>query len=116
MIQSTQPVEVTRDAGDRRMLIRWSDGHVSYYPWRSLRFMCPCAWCSGEWGQPGALTGTDPAALSDEQTTLADLALVGRYALQPTWADGHATGIYAYDRLRDACPCPACERSGTRTA
>jgi DUF971 family protein len=26
---------------------------------------------------------------------------VGHYALRPTWADGHDTGIYAFDRLRE---------------
>jgi DUF971 family protein len=28
---------------------------------------------------------------------------VGRYALQFTWNDGHATGIYHYDRLYELC-------------
>ena len=108
MVLSTQPVEITRDAGDRRMMMRWSDGHVSYYPWRELRFACPCAWCSGEWGQPGAMAGTRPEALTEEQATMADIALVGRYALQPTWADGHDTGILAYRMLRHLCPCGVC--------
>jgi DUF971 family protein len=105
MLPSSQPVEITRDAGDRRMLVRWADGHVSYYPWRALRFACPCAWCQGEWGQPGALAGTSPDDLSEQQVTMTDVELVGRYALQPTWADGHATGIYAFRMLRQLCPC-----------
>jgi len=25
---------------------------------------------------------------------------VGGYAIQPVWADGHATGIYSFDYLR----------------
>ncbi len=108
MVLSTQPVEITRDAGERQMAIRWADGHLSLYPWRRLRFHCPCAWCSGEWGQPGALAGTRPEDLSEEQTTLEDIALVGRYALQPTWADGHATGIYSFRLLRSLCPCGQC--------
>jgi DUF971 family protein len=29
------------------------------------------------------------------------------------WADGHDTGIYSFDRLRDLCPCGDC---GTRLA
>jgi DUF971 family protein len=24
---------------------------------------------------------------------------------QPTWADGHHTGFYTFQRLRDECPC-----------
>ena len=35
--------------------------------------------------------------------------LVGRYALQMYWSDGHSTGIYTFDYLRDLCPCAECE-------
>ena len=83
------------------MLIRWSDGHVSYYPWRQLRFACPCAYCAGEMGRPGALAGHTPDELSEQEATLTDLELVGRYALQPTWASGHGTGIYSWTYLRE---------------
>jgi DUF971 family protein len=34
--------------------------------------------------------------------------LVGRYALQVFWNDGHSSGIYAFDHLRDLCPCAEC--------
>lgn len=46
--------------------------------------------------------------LSDEQTRLVDVALVGGYAIAPTWGDGHHTGYYTYALLRDRCPCPEC--------
>jgi len=31
---------------------------------------------------------------------------VGGYALQPAWADGHASGIYSYDYLRKLAELP----------
>jgi DUF971 family protein len=34
--------------------------------------------------------------------------LVGRYAVQIHWNDGHSTGIYSFDYLRQICPCPEC--------
>jgi DUF971 family protein len=37
---------------------------------------------------------------------------VGRYALNPVWRDGHESGIYSYQYLRELCPCPACGRAG----
>ena len=37
-----------------------------------------------------------------------DIQLVGRYALQFSWNDGHATGIYPFEVLREICPCPEC--------
>ena len=37
-------------------------------------------------------------------------AAVGNYAIQVEFSDGHATGIYSFDALREMCPCEACER------
>jgi len=35
-----------------------------------------------------------------------NIRLVGQYAAQLYWADGHNTGIYTWDRLLGMCPCP----------
>jgi DUF971 family protein len=100
------PVEITRDAGEQRMYIRWADGHESYIPWETLRWKCPCAHCSGEWGQPGNLAWT--LELGQDQKDLVSIDLVGRYALSLEWKDGHHTGIYTWRLLRDLCPCEEC--------
>ncbi len=34
---------------------------------------------------------------------------VGRYAIQFFWSDRHDTGIFAFDFLREICPCDACD-------
>lgn len=104
-----RPVEVTRDAGDQRLYVRWADGHESYLPWELLRWKCPCAHCAGEWGQPGALAWT--LELGPLQKELVDINLVGRYALSLAWKDGHDTGIYTWRYLRSLCPCEACRAS-----
>ena len=31
---------------------------------------------------------------------LVRFAVVGGYAIQPVWGDGHATGIYSFDYLK----------------
>ncbi|GAC1677392.1 MAG: hypothetical protein PVS2B2_13750 [Candidatus Acidiferrum sp.] len=36
---------------------------------------------------------------------------VGNYAIQITFNDGHATGIYSYDHLRTLCPCEECAKA-----
>jgi DUF971 family protein len=46
--------------------------------------------------------------LTDEQTRMVDIQLVGSYAVAPTWADGHHTGYYTFAILRERCPCPEC--------
>ncbi len=37
---------------------------------------------------------------SPESFQLAGFDIVGGYALQPRWADGHGTGIYSFTYLR----------------
>jgi DUF971 family protein len=46
--------------------------------------------------------------LTSLQTTLVDVRLVGSYAIQPIWGDGHSTGYYSFTNLRDRCPCESC--------
>ncbi len=46
--------------------------------------------------------------LTDDQTRLVNLQLVGSYAVAPSWADGHHTGYYTFQALRNECPCPEC--------
>ncbi len=44
-----------------------------------------------------------------------ELQLVGNYAMQIFWDDGHSAGIYAWPYLRRLCPCSICqaERAGS---
>jgi DUF971 family protein len=106
------PVRIHADRAARTLEIDWADGHRTSYDFTTLRWLCPCAFCRGEAGMPGWLDSSP--VLSDAQTTLTDLALVGQYAVAPTWADGHHTGFYTFERLRAECPCP--EDSAARAA
>jgi DUF971 family protein len=38
--------------------------------------------------------------LSSSAFELKRIVSVGGYAIQPVWADGHATGIFSFDYLR----------------
>jgi DUF971 family protein len=97
-------IEAERAAGT--LSIRWDDGHESLYSLAALRWACPCAICSGEWGRPGVLQSLD--ALPEPELKLAGLELVGSYAIMPTWESGHNTGIYSFTYLRSICPCEEC--------
>jgi DUF971 family protein len=94
------------DRSGRTLEIDWQDGHRSVYDFTVLRWLCPCAHCRGEAGMPGWLD-TAPT-LTDEQTRMVDIALVGNYAVGPSWGDGHHTGYYTFALLRDRCPCAIC--------
>ncbi len=86
------------------LTVRWPDGHKSLYPYKYLRIRCQCAQCVEEWSRVPLL---DPDTVPEGVAAL-DLMEVGRYAVQFLWSDGHFTGIYPFERLRETCPCPEC--------
>lgn len=93
-----------RQHGPRALGITWADGHESTYDVRALRLACACAVCVDEWTGAERL---DPGSVPADVRPL-KLVPVGRYAVQIDWSDGHASGIYPFDRLRALCPCPRC--------
>ena len=80
-------------------------GHTALYPARALRLACPCAACVDEMSGRALL---DPASVATDVRPVS-VALVGAYGLKVRWSDGHDTGIYTFERLSAACPCPACQ-------
>jgi DUF971 family protein len=102
----TSPLRIHADRAARTLAIDWADGHASEYGFTPLRWLCPCAYCRGEAGMPGWLDSAP--TLTDEQTRMTDIHLVGNYAVSPHWGDGHSTGFYTFSLLRDRCPCPVC--------
>lgn len=86
--------------------IVWTDGHESYWTSRDLRCACRCAACIDE--TTGIKTLSDASV--PEWIRPLSIAPVGRYGVNVRWSDGHATGIYAFDRLRALCPCDECTR------
>jgi DUF971 family protein len=104
------PTKIKLAAGNNTLAIHWSDGHESTYAYRYLRSKCPCATCdeSAPTNEPavGGLPILGQKPLHPERAEL-----VGRYALQIHWSDGHSSGIYAFPYLRSLCPCPECTAS-----
>lgn len=94
------PVEVGPTEDGARLRIRWADGEASEYPPRYLRLCCPCAGCVEEMSGRPLL---DPAAVPDDVHPR-EIRYVGDYALRFAWSDGHATGIYPFDYLREIAP------------
>jgi DUF971 family protein len=95
---ATTPVDIELDSGGRRLRFTWADGRHSDYDWEYLRWRCPCATCSGEGEFPGELQGR--TELRPDETIMVDVELIGRYAVKPTWSDGHDTGLFAFRNLR----------------
>lgn len=83
------------------LAVRWDDGEESFIPLERLRRACPCAGCRGEVDVLGKLHKGLENALSPEAFELVELATVGMYGIQPRWADGHTSGIFSFDYLRE---------------
>jgi len=84
--------------GDELAIV-WNDGIESYFNLHFLRRACPCAACGGEPDVLGKVVRPN-VTYSPESFRLTGFDIVGGYALQPRWADGHSTGIYSFTYLR----------------
>lgn len=93
MIEPTQIVEES----DREISISWSDNSESRYDAAQLRRACPCATCRDEWTGEKILNESHIA----EDLTFSHISIVGRYALNFHFSDGHETGIYSFNYLRE---------------
>lgn len=81
------------------LAIQWNDNAESYLNLEVLRRACPCAACGGESDVLGNIVRPN-VTYTAESFQLDRFHLVGGYALQFRWADGHSTGIYSFDYLR----------------
>jgi ATP-binding protein involved in chromosome partitioning len=94
--EATTPAAIAQDGPDR-LRIDWKDGRVSRYPVRELRKACRCARCVEELtGRPLLRDENVPADVRPVRITP-----VGRYAIGISWTDGHDTGIYTFEYLRE---------------
>jgi ATP-binding protein involved in chromosome partitioning len=81
------------------ILFGWEDGAEKVLGDRALRLGCPCAFCVQE------LTGRvllDPAGVPQD-LRIKDMQPVGHYAYRILFSDGHDSGIYTLERLRELC-------------
>ncbi len=77
----------------------WSDGGECFFGLEQLRRACPCAVCQGEADVLG-MVDRPVVDYVPESFILRRMQVIGGYALQPTWGDGHGTGLYSFSYLR----------------
>jgi DUF971 family protein len=92
-----EPTNV-QQIGDE-LAIAWNDRTESFLKLEPLRRACPCAACGGEPDVLGDVLRPD-VSYTEKSFQLNGFDLVGGYALQPHWGDGHSTGIYSFTYLR----------------
>jgi len=92
------PADIQQIGGE--LAIKWDDGRESFIPLEKLRRHCPCAGCQGERDILGNLYKGPDQPLTPRSFQLMSIVNVGGYAIQPVWADGHNTGLFSFDYLR----------------
>ena len=95
----TRPLRFAYEEPSRSLLIEWADATTHGCPRRSAPRL-PLRHLRRGDGLPRGASPPTPTSEPGEDE-LADIALVGAYGLNAVWADGHSTGIYSFERLRE---------------
>ena len=87
------PVEMTVHGRSRALEIRFSDGASFRIPFELMRVYSPSAEVKGHG------PGQEVLQSGKREVNVVELQPVGNYAVQPTFSDGHDTGIFSWDFL-----------------
>jgi len=96
-----EPVQIIEESNSE-LSIKWSDDADTYYSAAGLRRACPCAACINEWTGEKML---DDSKIS-EDISFKHISIVGRYALNFHFSDGHDSGIFSFALLRNLSESP----------
>ena len=92
--QTPQPTDITVHQQSRVLEVAFSDGRQFRIPFELMRVYSPSAEVQGHGpGQEVLQTGK-------RDVDLVGLEPVGNYAVQPAFSDGHDSGIFTLEHLR----------------
>jgi len=97
------PTDLKR-TDDDHLLIQWDDGVTRRHSFRQLRNACPCATCREKRKGTAEKPASSLTVLSLEEAQplkIADMKPMGNYAYKITFSDGHDTGIFTLEFLRE---------------
>jgi DUF971 family protein len=87
-------IDIVKDTG---ITLTFTDGYVAAFDLPTVRRGCPCAGCRNAREDGGEAW---PLPNSPLPLSITTAELHGAWALNITWNDGHATGIYPFELLR----------------
>jgi DUF971 family protein len=90
---NTFPTEIKLHQVSAILEIGFDNGKHFQLPCEYLRVFTPSAEALGHG------PGQEILQVGKEDVTIDDLKPIGNYAVQPTFSDGHGTGIYSWDLL-----------------
>jgi DUF971 family protein len=90
-----RPTEIKLHQKSSILEISFSDGKTFQFPCEFLRVYSPSAEVRGHG------PGQEVLQVGKKNVGIKHIEPVGTYAIQPTFSDGHDTGIYSWDLLYD---------------
>lgn len=96
-----QPTRLDIDLRGQVLRITWADGATSKLLLATVRKHCPCASCRTERDTQSRSLLPILSSAPGGPILATGGHLVGNYALQLEWSDGHNTGIYDFRYLRE---------------
>ena len=93
---SDAPTNIRALQPDQALELTWDESRTVRLPYRFLRGECPCASCRNEWTGERIL---DPSTIRPDLKIEA-MEPIGSYAVRIAWNDGHSSGLYTWDNLR----------------
>jgi DUF971 family protein len=100
------PIQLLKHDAGRVIEIRWSDGWVQQLLARQLRDHCPCATCREQAAARRKKQAAGVRALnilSDAElqpVTVVGMTPAGSYAYNVAFSDGHRSGVFTLEYLR----------------
>jgi DUF971 family protein len=93
MVENPRPTAVTLHQQSKVLELAFDSGETFRIPFELLRVYSPSAEVQGHGpGQEVLQTGKREVGIDGLET-------VGHYAVQPTFSDGHSSGIFSWDYL-----------------
>ena len=89
------PTEVKLHQTSKVLELTFADGHAFRLPYEYLRVYSPSAEVRGHG------PGQETLQVGKKDVAITNVEPVGHYAIQPTFSDGHDTGIYSWEYLHD---------------
>ena len=88
------------------LALKWKADTEQFVPLQSLRLACPCASCAGETDVMGNVAKGPEMKFTDSSFRIKQIQPIGGYAFQIFWDDGHSSGFYSIEYLREVADRP----------
>lgn len=99
-MENIYPTQIKKTENNS-LSIKWSDDKISEISLTKLRDECPCVNCKGESVIFESYIPIKSPFKAVGFYEIDAIETVGNYAISIRWKDGHGTGIFSWDILRN---------------